>query len=92
MSVQFPHPTRLPRARAAQAAVSLAAIGAWLAVLISQAPRLTAFGPICGEARGLGLLAHCPLCYVALSLTLLAVLTLGAARDRPAAALARSRP
>lgn len=42
----------------------------WLAVLWNEAPRW-AYGPICGEARGL--LDHCPLCAPAAVLTLVSL-------------------
>jgi len=43
----------------------------WLGVVVREWPRLTAFGPICGEAQGL--LGHCPLCFPAAALTGLAL-------------------
>ena len=53
-----------------RALLGLGAIAAWTQALITEWPRLTAFGPICSEASGfLGLGGHCPACYVAAALT-----------------------
>lgn len=53
-----------------RALLGLGAIAAWTQALITEWPRLTAFGPICSEASGfLGLGGHCPACYVAAALS-----------------------
>ena len=60
-------PTSLASVRALLGA---GAIAAWTQALITSWPRLTAFGPICGEASGMfGLSGHCPACSVAVALS-----------------------
>jgi hypothetical protein len=56
---------------------------AWTQALITEWPRLTAIGPICGESSGfLGFVGHCPACPVGAALTLGLMLTYA---RRPAA-------
>jgi hypothetical protein len=70
-------------------ASGLGAAGLWLAVLITQWDRLTAYGALCAES--VGFLGHCPLCYPAAALSLLSVAMAGVSLRRgaqPAPAMA----
>jgi len=59
-----------------RALLGVGALAAWTQALITSWPRLTAFGPICGESSGLlGFVGHCPACYVGAALTLGLMLT-----------------
>jgi hypothetical protein len=53
------------------ALAGLSAVALWTGILISEWPRLTAVGVICGESTGYS--GHCPACYVAAALTLVAI-------------------
>jgi len=49
---------------------ALGAAALWIGVVVREWPQLTAYGRICGETAAL--FGHCPLCYPAAALTLVA--------------------
>lgn len=49
---------------------ALGAAVLWIGVLVREWPELTAFGRLCGEAQTL--FGHCPLCFPAAALTIVA--------------------
>jgi hypothetical protein len=50
---------------------TLGALALWLGVLIREWPQLTAYGVFCGEPQTL--FGHCPLCFPAAALTVVAM-------------------
>ncbi|MFZ4606414.1 MAG: hypothetical protein ACOYM5_09165 [Caulobacter sp.] len=49
---------------------ALGAAALWIGVIVREWPQLTAYGEFCGEP--LALLGHCPLCFPAAALTIVA--------------------
>lgn len=49
---------------------ALGAAALWIGVIVREWPQLTAYGRICGET--VALFGHCPLCFPAAALTIVA--------------------